>query len=327
MSKLSESEALKIAQEVIKSEVSAINNLKKTLDKNLYLACNKIYNCKGKLIIIGVGKSGHIANKLAATFSSTGTPSFFVHPSEAMHGDIGVISKQDIILLISNSGCTPEIIPILPHLKKIGCSILSLCGNKKSKIYEESDISLSINIKKEACPLNLAPTSSTSVTLVLGDIIAIILMGMRKFKSEEFAKNHPGGRLGKNLNLKIKDIMRSGKDIPLIKKQKKLKDVLIEMTRKNMGCVIIANHKNNAVGFFTDGDLRRAINKLLDIHETPIEKIMTKKFLTCSASDYATDILNLMNKNKINSLPVLDTKNKKIIGVVNMHILIETGIS
>ena len=326
MSKLYESEALKIAQEVIKSEVSAINNLKKTLDKNLYLACNKIYNCKGKLIIIGVGKSGHIANKLAATFSSTGTPSFFVHPSEAMHGDIGVISKQDIILLISNSGCTPEIIPILPHLKKIGCSILSLCGNKKSKIYEESDISLSINIKKEACPLNLAPTSSTSVTLVLGDIIAIILMGMRKFKSEEFAKNHPGGRLGKNLNIKIKDIMRSGKDIPLIKKQKKLKDVLIEMTRKNMGCVIIANHKNNAVGFFTDGDLRRAINKLLDIHETPIEKIMTKKFLTCSASDYATDILNLMNKNKINSLPVLDTKNK-IIGVVNMHILIEAGIN
>jgi len=326
MSKLYESEALKIAQEVIKSEVSAINNLKKTLDKNLYLLCNKIYNCKGKLIIIGVGKSGHIANKLAATFSSTGTPSFFVHPSEAMHGDIGVISKQDVILLISNSGCTPEIIPILPHLKKIGCSILSLCGNKKSKIYEDSDISLSINIKKEACPLNLAPTSSTSVTLVLGDIIAIILMRMRKFKSEEFAKNHPGGRLGKNLNLKIQDIMRSGKDIPLIKKQKKLKDVLIEMTNKNMGCVIIANHKNNAVGFFTDGDLRRAINKLLDIHETPIEKIMTKKFLACAAGDYATDILNLMNKNKINSLPVLDAKNK-IIGVVNMHILIEAGIS
>ena len=151
-------------------------------------------------------------------------------------------------------------------------------------------------------------------------------MRMRNFKSEEFAKNHPGGRLGKNLNLKIQDIMRSGKDIPLIKKQKKLKDVLIEMTNKNMGCVIIANHKDNAVGFFTDGDLRRAINKLLDIHETPIEKIMGKKFLACVAGDYATDILNVMNKNKINSLPVLDEKNK-IIGVVNMHILIEAGIS
>ena len=326
MSKLYESEALKIAQGVIKSEVSAINSLKKNLDRNLYLLCNAIYNCKGKLIIIGVGKSGHIANKLAATFSSTGTPSFFVHPSEAMHGDIGVISKKDTILLISNSGCTPEIISILPNLKKIGCSILSLCGSKKSRIYEDSDISLSINIKKEACPLNLAPTSSTSVTLVLGDIIAIILMKMRNFKSEEFAKNHPGGRLGKNLNLKIKDIMRSGKDIPLIKNQKKLKDVLIEMTNKNMGCVIIANHKNNAVGFFTDGDLRRAINKLLDIHETPIEKIMTKKFLTCSAEDYAADVLDLMNHNKINSLPVLDIKNK-IIGVINMHILMETGIN
>jgi arabinose-5-phosphate isomerase len=326
MSKLYESEALKIAQEVIKSEVSAINGLKKNLDRNLYLLCNAIYNCKGKLIIIGVGKSGHIANKLAATFSSTGTPSFFVHASEAMHGDIGVISKKDAILLISNSGCTPEIISILPNLKKIGCLILSLCGSKKSKIYEDSDISLSINIKKEACPLNLAPTSSTSVTLVLGDIIAIILMKMRNFKSEEFAKNHPGGRLGKNLNLKIKDIMRSGKDIPLIKNQEKLKDVLIEMTNKNMGCVIIANHKNNAVGFFTDGDLRRAINKLLDIHETPIEKIMTKKFLTCNTEDYAADVLDLMNNNKINSLPVLDIKNK-IIGVINMHILIETGIS
>jgi arabinose-5-phosphate isomerase len=161
---------------------------------------------------------------------------------------------------------------------------------------------------------------------VLGDIIAIILMKMRNFKSEEFAKNHPGGRLGKNLNLKIKDIMRSGKDIPLIKNQKKLKDVLIEMTNKNMGCVIIANHKNNAVGFFTDGDLRRAINKLLDIHETPIEKIMTKKFLTCSAEDYAADVLDLMNHNKINSLPVLGINNK-IIGVINMHILMETGIS
>ena len=326
MSKLYEREALKIAQEVIKSEVSAINGLKKNLDRNLYLLCNAIYNCKGKLIIIGVGKSGHIANKLAATFSSTGTPSFFVHASEAMHGDIGVISKKDAILLISNSGCTPEIISILPNLKKIGCLILSLCGSKKSKIYEDADISLSINIKKEACPLNLAPTSSTSVTLVLGDIIAIILMKMRNFKSEEFAKNHPGGRLGKNLNLKIKDIMRSGKDIPLIKNQEKLKDVLIEMTNKNMGCVIIANHKNNAVGFFTDGDLRRAINKLLDIHETPIEKIMTKKFLTCNTEDYAADVLDLMNNNKINSLPVLDIKNK-IIGAINMHILIETGVS
>jgi len=326
MSKSLEKNALNIAKKIISSEVSAINSLKKTLDKNLYLLCKKIHDSKGKLIIIGVGKSGHIASKLAATFSSTDTPSFFVHPSEAMHGDIGVIKRKDIVLLISNSGFTPEIIHILPNLKKIGCTILSLCGNKKSKIYEESNISINISVKKEACPLNLAPTSSTTITLVIGDIIAIILMKMKNFKPKDFGKNHPGGQLGKKLNLKIKDIMKKGKDIPIVNNQKKLKDALIEMTKKNLGCVIISNKSNNVIGFFTDGDLRRSVNKLFDIHKTSIEKIMTKKFISCNENDYATDILNIMKEKKINSLPVLNNKNK-IIGAINMHILIDSGIS
>ena len=326
MSKISEKDALKIAREVIVSEVLAINNLKKTLSKKLYSFCNKIFHSKGKLIIIGVGKSGHIGNKLSATFSSTGTPSFFIHPSEAMHGDIGAISKEDTVILISNSGCTQEIMHILPNLKKIGCIILSICGNNKSKIYEESDISLIAEVKKEACPLDLAPTTSTSVTLVLGDIIAIILMKMKSFKEKDFGRNHPGGRLGKNLNLKIKDIMKIGKDIPTVENNKKLKDVLIEMTKKNMGCVIVSNKNNKAVGFFTDGDLRRSIKKLLDIHDTSIIQIMTKKFLSCNEDDYASDTLEVMKKNKINSLPVLDKKNK-IIGAINMHILIHSGIN
>jgi len=326
MPKSLEKNALDIANKIISSEVSAINSLKNTLDNNLYLLCKKIHDSNGKLIIIGVGKSGHIANKLAATFSSTGTPSFFVHPSEAMHGDIGVIKRKDIVLLISNSGFTPEIIHILPNLKKIGCPILSLCGNKKSKIYEESIISINISVKKEACPLNLAPTSSTTITLVVGDIIAIILMKMRNFKSEDFGKNHPGGQLGKKLNLKIKDIMKKGRNIPIVNNQKKLKDALIEMTKKNLGCVIISNKNNNAIGFFTDGDLRRSVNKLLDIHKTSIEKIMTKKFISCNENDYATDILNIMKYKKINSLPVLNNKNK-IIGAINMHILIDSGIN
>lgn len=325
MSMISEKDALNIAKEVIVSEVSAINSLKKTLDKKLYLFCDKIFKSNGKLIIIGVGKSGHIANKLAATFSSTGTPSFFIHPSEAMHGDIGAVSKKDTILLISNSGCTQEIIQILPNLKKIGCNILSLCGNSKSKIYDESDMSLVVKVKKEACPLNLAPTSSTTVTLVLGDIIAVILMRMKSFKEKDFGENHPGGRLGKNLNLKIKDIMKKGKDIPVVGDDKKLKDALIEMTKKNMGCVIVANKNNKAIGFFTDGDLRRSIKKLLDIHDTFINKIMTKKFLSCSEDNYATEILEMMKKNKINSLPVLN--NNKIIGAISMHILIDSGIN
>ncbi len=326
MSNFRENDALNIAKKTIELEISAINDLKKTLDKKLYLFCKNIFNSKGKLIIIGVGKSGHIGGKLAATFSSTGTPSFFLHPSEAMHGDIGSITKKDIVLLISNSGSTPEIIQILPNIKKIGCTILSLCGNSKSKICDASNISLNTNVKKEACPLNLAPTSSTSVTLVLGDIIAIILMKMKKFKSEDFGENHPGGKLGKTLNLKISDVMKRGKSIPILADNKKLKDALIEMTKKNMGCVIISNKNNNAVGFFTDGDLRRSINKLLDIHETTIDKIMTKKFLYCNEEDYASEVLNIMKKNKINSLPVLDQKNK-IVGAISMHILIDTGIN
>lgn len=326
MSNFHENDALKIAKKTIELEISAINNLKKNLDKKLYLFCKNIFDSKGKLIIIGVGKSGHIGNKLAATFSSTGTPSFFIHPSEAMHGDIGSITKKDIVLLISNSGSTPEIVQILPNIKKIGCTILSLCGNSNSKIFDASNVSLNTNVKKEACPLNLAPTSSTTVTLVMGDIIAVILMKMKKFKSEDFGENHPGGRLGKNLNLKINDVMRKGRNIPILENNKKLKDALIEMTKKNLGCVIISNKDNKAVGFFTDGDLRRSINKLLDIHETTISKIMTKKFLSCSKEDYASEVLSIMKKNKINSLPVLDDKNK-IVGAINMHILIDTGIN
>ncbi len=326
MAKFNQIDALNVAKKVIASEVSAINKFKKTLGKELYFFCKDIYHCKGKLVILGVGKSGHIANKLSATLSSTGTPSFFVHPSEAMHGDIGSISKEDIVLIISNSGCTPEIIPLLPNLKKIGCKILSLCGNKNSKIYKDSDVSINISVNKEACPLNLAPTSSTTTTLVVGDVIAVILMQMRNFKSNDFGENHPGGRLGKNLNLKIKDIMKKGKDIPVIKRERKLKDALIEMTRKNLGCVIINDNNKNVVGFFTDGDLRRSINKLLDIHNTSIEKIMTKKFFSCKEDDFALDVLNIMNEKKINSLPVLDNE-KKVVGAINMHILIDSGIS
>jgi len=326
MAKFNQIDALSIAKKVITSEVTAINYFKKTLGKELYYFCKEIHNCKGKLIILGVGKSGHIARKLAATFSSTGTPSFFVHPSEAMHGDVGSISKKDLVLIISNSGCTPEILPLLTNLKKIGCRILSLCGHKNSKIFEDSDISIDISVKKEACPLNLAPTSSTTVTLVAGDIIAIILMKMKNFEQKDFGANHPGGQLGKNLNLQVKDIMRKGKNIPVIKDKSMLKDALIEMTKKNLGCVIIENELKKAVGFFTDGDLRRSIDKLLDIHNTSIKKSMTKKFISCKEKDFAFDVLNLMQKNKINSLPVLDVKGK-IIGAINIHILIDSGIN
>ena len=242
-----------------------------------------------------------------------------------MHGDIGVISKLDIILLISNSGSTPEILSILPNLKKKGCKIMSLCGNTNSKIYEESEISVCTSVKKEACPHNLAPTASTTTALVAGDVIAIILMKMKNFEAKNFGENHPGGKLGKTLNLRIYNLMCTGKDIPILHRKKMLREAVFEMTKKNLGCVIISDDKNKAIGFFTDGDLRRTIKNLTDIHKTPIEKIMNKKFLFCLKNDYATDTLAKMKKNKINSLPVLD-KNKKIIGAINMQILVNSGI-
>tara|TARA_B100000575_G_scaffold289107_1_gene290316 strand:+ start:70 stop:1047 length:978 start_codon:yes stop_codon:yes gene_type:complete len=324
MSKLRKKDVTQLAKDIIGIEVAALNSLKKSLDENLYSLCKKINETKGKVILIGVGKSGHIANKIAATLSSTGTPAIFLHPSEGMHGDIGVISRFDIVLLISNSGSTPEILNILPNLKKKGCSIMSLCGNRSSKIFEESDLSIDIAVKKEACPHDLAPTASTTTALVLGDVIAIILMKMKNFTAHEFGENHPGGQLGKSLNLKVKDIMHKGKDIPTLKSEKMLKDALLEMTKKNLGCVIIIDN-NKASGFFTDGDLRRVIKKSIDIHSTQIKKIMNKKFLFCEQDDYATDTLVKMKKNKINSLPVLDKK-KKVVGAINMHILVNSGI-
>ena len=325
MSILQKKDILNLADEIIRIEVSALNTFKKNLDESIYNLCKKIFEAKGKVIVIGVGKSGHIGNKIAATLSSTGTPAIFVHPSEAMHGDIGVISKLDIILLISNSGSTPEILSILPNLKKKGCKIISLCGNTNSKIYEESEISVCISVKKEACPHNLAPTASTTTALVAGDVIAIILMKMKNFEAKNFGENHPGGKLGKTLNLRVNNLMCTGKDIPILHRKKMLKEAVFEMTKKNLGCVVISDDKNKAIGFFTDGDLRRTIKNLTDIHKTPIEKIMNKKFLFCFKNDYATDALAKMKKNKINSMPVLD-KNKKIIGAINMHILVNSGI-
>ena len=274
MSILQKKDILNLADEIIRIEVSALNTFKKNLDESIYNLCKKIFEAKGKVIVIGVGKSGHIGNKIAATLSSTGTPAIFVHPSEAMHGDIGVISKLDIILLISNSGSTPEILSILPNLKKKGCKIMSLCGNTNSKIYEESEISVCISVKKEACPYNLAPTASTTTALVAGDVIAIILMKMKNFEARNFGENHPGGKLGKTLNLRVNNLMCTGKDIPILHRKKMLKEAVFEMTKKNLGCVVISDDKNKAIGFFTDGDLRRTIKNLTDIHKTPIEKIM-----------------------------------------------------
>ena len=313
------------AKKTFKDEISSINQSLDNLSKNDFnLICNHIKNLKGKLVLMGVGKSGHIAAKISSTLSSTGTPSFFINPSEASHGDLGAISKSDGILIISNSGETDEIVLILGGLLRKTKNILSITGNEESSIAKKSLVHLEAKVDKEACPNNLAPTTSTSFMLMLGDAISISLLKNNSFSPKEFAENHPGGKLGKRFLLS-KDLMIDIKEIPTVKESTTILDAIKVITQFGLGFCLVENSKKTVNAIFTDGDLRRSINKLVDIHETFIEEAMTKKFISCKENDYATDILNFMNRNKINSLPVLDNKNK-IMGAINMHMLIESGI-
>ena len=285
--------------------------------------CRKIKNCKGKIFLTGVGKSGHIANKISATLSSTGTASIFIHPTEAAHGDMGLINKKDIVLLISNSGETDEIINILPSLKRHAKKVASITGNKTSSISKRTDISIVIKSGKEACPLDLAPTSSTTNTLALGDALAIALLEAKGFSKKDFAYSHPAGKLGKKLITRVEDLMHTGKSVPKVSQSMILDKALIEMTKKSLGITLVLN-KNKVVGIFTDGDLRRCINKKVDIQSTKISDVMTKKFKTIDASDLAVNAAEIMEKNKIFTLVVL--KKKSYAGVITMHDLIQARI-
>ena len=278
---------------------------------------------KGNLIVMGVGKSGHIGQKISATLSSTGTPSIFIHPTEAAHGDMGLVKKEDIVLLISNSGETDEIINIISSLKRHCKKIASLTGDNNSTIAKSSDIKIQIKSAKEACPLNLAPTSSTTNSLAFGDALSIALLEAKGFSKKDFAYSHPAGKLGKKLITKVKDLMHTGKDIPKVNPKTKLNKALIEITEKNLGITLIV--KNSIViGIFTDGDLRRCLNKKIDINTTEIQKVMTKKFKKIDANDLAIDAATFMEKNKIFTL-IVQEKNKTV-GVISMHDLIEARI-
>ena len=272
---------------------------------------------------MGVGKSGHIAQKISATLSSTGTPSIFIHPTEAAHGDMGLIDKKDIVLLISNSGETDEIINILPSLKRHSKEIASLTSNNKSSIAKSADIKIQLKSKKEACPLNLAPTSSTTNALVFGDALAIALLEAKGFTQKDFASSHPAGKLGKKLITLVEDLMHKGNAVPKVSPNTVLDKALLEITKKNLGITLIVE-KTRLVGIFTDGDLRRCINKKVDIQNTKIKDVMTKKFKTINSDALAIDAANIMEDNKIFTLVVID-KNKHI-GVISMHDLIEARI-
>jgi len=283
-----------------------------------------ILRSKGKIITLGVGKSGHIAQKISATLSSTGSPSYFIHATEALHGDIGVISKNDSVLILSHSGESKEIIDLIPSLKNIGCKIFSFTGPTESTIAKSTDINISTEVDKEACPLDLAPTSSTTAALALGDALAIALLESRKFSPQDFAKSHPGGKLGKKLTLKVEDIMSKGKDFPFVSPNTLLSKALIEISNKGLGMVAVVD-KKKLKGVFTDGDLRRTIESKKDIHKTKISLVMSKNVKTIQQSSLASIAIEIMEKNNIYVLIVLNTK-KIPIGVLRMHDLMQSGL-
>ena len=311
------------AKRTLKIESNSINAIAKQLDESFTNLCDTVFKSDGKFIIMGVGKSGHIAQKISATLSSTGTPSIFIHPTEAAHGDMGLINKKDIVLLISNSGETDEIVNILPSLKRHAKEIASLTSNNKSSIANSSDIKIQLKSNKEACPMDLAPTSSTTNALVFGDALAIALLEAKGFTKKDFAASHPAGKLGKKLITQVKDLMHKGSAIPKVSPDTILDKALIEITKKNLGITLVKN-KSKVVGIFTDGDLRRCITKKINIQKTMIKNVMTKNFITINSESLAVDAAKIMEKNKIFTLVVIDKGKEE--GVISMHDLIEARI-
>lgn len=313
-----------VANRVLDIESAAIKDLKGTLNKSFVEACEACGNCKGKIIVMGLGKSGHIADKIAATFASTGTPAFFIHPSEAIHGDLGMIDKEDIVLILSYSGETEEIVSLIPIIKNMGITIIALTGNKKSKLSNEATINLNVEVKEEACPMNLAPTASTTAALAMGDAIAVALLEKKGFTKEDFAKSHPGGVLGKKLLLSLGDIMHEGDEIPIVYETDKLASGLIEMSEKALGMTAVLNNDNDLVGIFTDGDLRRTLENKVDIQSTYMKEVMKKDPYTMSAETLAYNAVAIIQEMKITSLLIV--KDKKVIGALNIHDLFRAGV-
>jgi len=313
------------AKRAIEIERDSISLLIDRIDERFSKACQILLNCKGRVVVTGMGKSGHIGKKIAATLASTGTPSFFVHPGEASHGDLGMITSNDVVIAISNSGNTSEVVTILPLIKRMEAPLISMTGSSTSLLAQEADSNLDVSVETEACPLGLAPTSSTTATLVMGDALAIALLEARGFSAEDFAFSHPGGSLGRRLLLKVSDIMHSGQRIPSVNHNVLLSDALLEISEKGLGMTAVTDDKGKLCGLFTDGDLRRSLDKTLDIHSTRIDKVMTMHCRTIHADILAAEALAIMEDNKINGLIVTDNA-QNIVGALNMHDLLKAGV-
>jgi arabinose-5-phosphate isomerase len=323
--KVTNDELLALASEVLEIESRAVNALRSRLNDDFVAACQLCLNTPGRVVVTGMGKSGHVSNKIAATLASTGTPAFFMHPAEASHGDLGMITSQDLLLAISYSGETAEVVTILPGVKRMGAKLLSFTGNPDSTMAQAADVHLDISVAEEACPLNLAPTASTTATLAMGDALAVALLKSRGFTAEDFARSHPSGILGKRLLLRVADVMRSGDRIPAVRVDASLGDGLLEMTEKGLGMTAIVDKNNRIQGVFTDGDLRRTLDTGADIHKTMISDVMHADCKITKADVLAAEALHILEENKITSLLVGDDDNL-LIGALNIHDLFREGL-
>lgn len=308
----------------VQIEADAVAALNERIDANFLQACELMLACKGRVVVSGMGKSGHIGKKIAATLASTGTPAFFVHPGEASHGDLGMITEQDLVIAISSSGGSAEVITLLPLLKRLGTPLIAMTGNADSTLAQQADVHLDISVISEACPLGLAPTSSTTVTLVMGDALAVALLEARGFTAEDFAFSHPGGALGRKLLLKVSDIMHSGDEIPRISPTTPITAALIEMSKKGLGLTTVCNDDDELVGVLTDGDLRRGLDKKLDIYAAVSSDLMSSSPLTIGSNTLAAEALNIMESRKITALVVADSK--QVSGVIHMHDILKAGV-
>ena len=313
------------ALRTIQLEQAAIGELTSRIDAAFDQACQLLMDCSARVVLLGMGKSGHIANKIAATLASTGTPSFFVHPGEASHGDMGMITAEDVVLALSYSGTTSEIVTLLPMLKRLGTPLIAMTGAADSTIAKAADVHLNVHVNTEACPLNLAPTSSTTASLVMGDALAIALLEAKGFSANDFAFSHPGGALGRKLLLKVSDIMHAGDALPMVFQSTRFADALMEMTQKGMGMTAVVNDQGELAGIYTDGDLRRSLDHSQDLRECHISELMTLDPVQAQADMLAAQALQLMEQHKINALIVCD-ENHQPVGALNMHDLLKAGV-
>jgi arabinose-5-phosphate isomerase len=315
----------RVALQVIETEIDAIAALTQRIDGDFFAACRLLLQCKGRVVLSGMGKSGHIARKIAATFASTGTPAFFVHPGEASHGDLGMITPDDVVLALSNSGETDELLTILPVIKRLGVPLIALTGRPQSRLAQEADLHLDVSVSAEACPLGLAPTASTTASLVMGDALAMALLEARGFSAEDFARSHPAGQLGRQLLITIRDIMHAGPRLPAVPPQATVREALVEMSRKGLGMTAVVDAEAQLLGVFTDGDLRRALDEGMDVRVTRVEEVMTRHCKTIEDDKLAVEAARLMEQYSVTALLVVDEQ-ARLVGALNIHDLLRARV-